>query len=1141
MSSAEELVFEKSEYQVVEEFEIEEEVQRPDEIRFFTYEDQTSDFIQKLLPTTGRIPKAAIRKAEYEVDSFTLLHKRVVRETDDGFTQQDYERPLTLPWVHYKNTNPVQYTQYDWRQKWSPLFSEGSRLSPNYYIVLLDSIPRSGVYYAAGDGVPVYINGRTQIEKRLFLDRFSYTKINYREDGTYSTTAIFREDTQDVAKFTQYSVDNPPVTPPAPLADHPFLSVHPDPMIIDSVEPLPELLPTMEAIFTHAVPETPKPYTEGLNYLKIYDIRLRDVPDKLWTTKFPPEAAVDEMPPPQTLTFPAGDTDAPSKNILEVYKTPWYPALSSRKWLISQVDGGTLVSRVLLSQAGNVGVAAIPPPVVLPDSGVIDGTPDDCLPPEITGFSDFLTRGIYRYPKCANCGAVGHPGKSCPDKAVKTDYKPGHGCFPLSFIHNERADAPYVDKQPWVPGTDEQILKTQRELLQAYADYYKPTFPKIVPAAPAQSHNETRLMIVSILDDETKTPEDQLYEIEALVKDSPLVNHVYSDKETGAFLVCEHELEILRGSYGKDPQEFLKKWCVRDSGFHVCQFSGERVSEVIESQDQFDENGRVLKQAERIVEGGGKGGKEESFTESLKNLQAAFKTANPGEDIMFLVLSLIQVVPEQGQLKPYLDFVRRESDKLRSRISGKKLSGKQSADVDVALAIFGFNAIVVLLQTHRPQLIPRRSFGSKPLVLRGFPRDTDDMNDAPLVDSLLNALIQTFESYPSTFRGSSVIFLRTLLNDRKSTRRVVLSSLKNQFAKEFAAQLTDAKDGLDAVAVGYVPVQSFVPPPVLPKKTVTFLGPAESVMTEAEMRYTCMVDTPWIMPTTRFSFNQAPFVITDTLKPSRKHQIVTAPAAPLLVTIEKSEVARRLKLKPKGVETKFIVDAKNQEKPGVLLGLLLRAATIVVEDTVAGEAVREYVGHVRESVTMSEGDPSFMRDVYRGFIFELSQKISENQAVQTQFERVYKLDMAVRALVSSASENRVAVDAHKALERDEFRLRLRRLPDSLRDITTKLIDLGLAPYLITKDDREAFMKELQERMDGGPPTDNPLVSSSDQPEAEGDVPEEGLNDERDVGPDGEVPMAGEQELEVDYGDYGDRRGRMADGEETGGWATFEDE
>ena len=84
MASAEELVFQKSDYQIIEEFEFEEEVQRPEAIRFFTYEEQASDFIEKLLPQTGRIAKAAIRKAEYEVDSFTVLHKRVVEETAEG-------------------------------------------------------------------------------------------------------------------------------------------------------------------------------------------------------------------------------------------------------------------------------------------------------------------------------------------------------------------------------------------------------------------------------------------------------------------------------------------------------------------------------------------------------------------------------------------------------------------------------------------------------------------------------------------------------------------------------------------------------------------------------------------------------------------------------------------------------------------------------------------------------------------------------------------------------------------------------------------------------------------------------------------------------------------------------------------------
>jgi hypothetical protein len=1140
MASAEELVFQTSEYQIVEEFEFEEEVQRPEAIRFFTYEEQASDFIEKLLPQTGRIAKAAIRKAEYEVDSFTVLHKRVIEETAEGYTHQAYVRPSTLPWVHYKNTNPLQYTEYTWNQKWSPLFTDGSLRSPNYYLVLLDSLPKSAVYYAAGDGVPVYKNGVTQIENHKFLDRFPYTKINYHEDGTYTTAYVHREETQDVAKFTNYVVDNPPIAPPAPLADHPFLSVHPDPVVIDSTEPLPELLPTMEAIFTHAVPETQKPYTEGLRYLKLYDINLRDVPDKLWTTKFPPEAAVDEMPPPQDLTFPEGQTDAPSKNILEAYKTAWYPALSSRKWLNSQVDGGTLVARMLLSQAGDVGIAAIPPPVVFPESGVIEGTADDCLPPEITSFDDFLTRGIYRAPKCASCGAPGHPGKSCPDKVSKTDYKPGHGCFPMSFVHNERSDAPYADKSPWTPGINEQILKEHQQTLQKFKDYYRPAFEKVVPAPPAQSHNETRLMIVSILDDETKTPEDQVYEIEALVKNSPLENHTYLDKDTGAFLVCEHELEILRGSYAKDPQAFLKKWCVREAGYYVCQYSGERVSEVIEAQDQFDEQGRIINRRDRIEGGGGEKGKEHmTFSESLKGLQAVFKTNNPGEDIMYLLLSLVQVIPEDGQLKVYLDYVRRESEKLRAKLAGKKLSAKQTADVDMALSIFGFNAIVLVLQTHRPQLIPRRSFGSKPLVLRGFPRDTDDINDSPLVDSLLNALIQTFESYPSTFRGSSVVFLRTLLNDKKATRRVVLSSLKGQFAKEFGPQLADSKDNLDAVAVGYIPVQSFVPSPVLPKKSVAYLLPTESVMTGPELRYTCMVNTPWIMPTTRFSFNQEPFVITDTLKPSRKSRQVLPLAAPEGVPVVKAEVARRLKMKSD--TTKLAADAKTQENPGVLLNLLLRSLNIVAEETVAGVEMREYISEVREAVTMSEGDPSLLRDLYKGYIFELGQKLSGNQAVLTQFERAYKVDMTVRSLTSTAAENRKAVDAHKARERDEFRLRLRRLPDALRDITTKLIDLGLAPYLITKDDREAFMRELQQRVDGDaqPPTDDPLVAPN-PPEDPGDIPEEGLNAERDLGADGETRQAGEQELEVDYGDYGDRRARTAGGEEAEEGATYED-
>ena len=1122
MASAEELLFTPAEYQVIEEFEFEEEIQRPEEIRFFTYEEQASDFVEKLLPTTGRIAKAVIRKAEYEVDSFTKLHKKIVEETAEGFKQQEYTRPLTLPWVHYKNTNPLQTTEYTWQQKWSPLFADANGMNPNFYLLLLDSLPKSGVYYT-GDAEPVFTNGVAKIEDHLFLDKYAYTKVNYREDGSYSTETVQREGTQDVAKFTGYSVDNPPLAPPNPLAEHPFLSVHPNPIALESTEPLPELLPTLEAIFEHAVPETPKPYTEGLRYLKIFDIQLRDVPDSLWTKKFPPEAVVEETPAPTEVSFPTREADAPSKNLVDAYGVPWYSSLSSRKWLSSQVDGGTLVPLMLLSQAGDVGVAAIPPPVVFPEGGVIEGTPEDCMPPEITDFQDFLTRGVYRAPKCANCGAVGHAGHICPDKAVKTDYKAGYGCFPLSFVHKEREDAPYTNKKPWTPGTHDQILKDHQVLLTKFKDYSRPAFTKYPPAAASEIHNETRLMIVSILDDEAKPKEDKLQEIQALVKDTPLENHVYSDPETKAFLICEHELEILSGEYDKNPKEYLKKWCVKESGFYVCQYSGEPVSEVLDAQDQFDEEGRPIGGHDAISSPGAKS-HDLSFASSMQKLQSAFKS-NPAEDIMYLLISLIQVLPEDSQLKVYLDYVREKTEDTKRHLAGKKLGAKESGKVDSALAIYGFSALVMLLQTHMPQLIPRRSFGSKPLVLRGFPRDTDDSNDAPLVDSLLNALIQTFESYPTTFRGSSVVFLRSLLNDRKGIRKAVVLTIKN-FAKNFSSQLAEARDNLEAVAVGYTPIQSFNPPPVRPEKEVSFLPPTGSVMTKPEMRYTCMADTPWLVPSTRYSFRQDATEIVEVLKPSRRAVGIHAEAPPIGSVPEKSEIARRLKLK---AEAGVFKNMAKEDHPGTLQSLLLRCLNLIAEETVASRELRQYIQKVRNDVVFSTADASLRRDLCKGYILELGVRLSENQAVSTQFERAFGKDVTIRSLLSNAGESRKHVDNLKTREREEFKARLRRMPDAQRDVTTKLIDLGLAPYLITKDDREAFMKELQEKLgeEAGGPEPEPEPQEDNPP----DIPEEGLHDDRDVGPQGEVPYNGEQALEVDYGDYGDMRARTADGEE----------
>ena len=113
---------------------------------------------------------------------------------------------------------------------------------------------------------------------------------------------------------------------------------------------------------------------------------------------------------------------------------------------------------------------------------------------------------------------------------------------------------------------------------------------------------------------------------------------------------------------------------------------------------------------------------------------------------------------------------------------------------------------------------------------------------------------------------------------------------------------------------------------------------------------------------------------------------------------------------------------------------------------------------------------------------------------------------------------------------------MRRLPDAQREITKVLIDKGLASYLITKEDREIFSKELQDRMTVEAPP-----RMEDAEEVEFDVAADDENEDRDVGPQGEVTEVGGVELQDDYGDYGDRRARAADGEEFVDNPAFADE
>jgi hypothetical protein len=92
--------------------------------------------------------------------------------------------------------------------------------------------------------------------------------------------------------------------------------------------------------------------------------------------------------------------------------------------------------------------------------------------------------------------------------------------------------------------------------------------------------------------------------------------------------------------------------------------------------------------------------------------------------------------------------------------------------------------------------------------------------------------------------------------------------------------------------------------------------------------------------------------------------------------------------------------------------------------------------------------------------------------------------------------------------------------DTEREATKMLLDIGIAPYIITNEDRAMFAKEYRLP---DPESEYERI----QQEEDLNRPEEGYNASRDV-EDGDAAIVQGIEQQVDYGDYGDRREDLRD-------------
>jgi hypothetical protein len=164
------------------------------------------------------------------------------------------------------------------------------------------------------------------------------------------------------------------------------------------------------------------------------------------------------------------------------------------------------------------------------------------------------------------------------------------------------------------------------------------------------------------------------------------------------------------------------------------------------------------------------------------------------------------------------------------------------------------------------------------------------------------------------------------------------------------------------------------------------------------------------------------------------------------------------------------------------------------------------------------------RDATRGLIFKLLHEVSKDENSVAFFQKLSiasQRDLTISMILITKEQATQQESELRTREREVFKQRMRSLDDTQREVTKMMLDIGIAPYIITNEDREIFKREYNI---SDPEEEYSRVTA----EEDADRPEEGYNANRDS-EEGEPIIVDGREIETDYGDYGDRRERPYDG------------
>jgi len=1086
--------------------EFEEEVQRPEELRFFTLEEQLLDYQAKVLYGKAKVTRSDRNKTRRESERYKKIYDRIIifAGEDDGYTVDLERKEVNVPWI-----TPIysdfKYASYPYYENWTPIMDPSQVRIPNYYDRMLKAIPRP--YKITEDaGIPIeqtttLVNeeGTSSIKG---LGLFEKNNTMYRDDGSFEVIKTPVGNTNDDIRMKGYFISSRGVDIPNPMSDHPFLSSTKPSKILTN-ERLIDIFPTVQTIINNAGPTTTDPYGEGNKYLKVYDVKLNQVPWSSWKERFPPVDMITSTPETVSVKFPDVDEETKlAETIQKEYRGECPPAVNPRYWLMTQEDGGLLIKKFYLTRAGDAGRVPPEPPGEKPQEQFPPSTPEECL--NTDSFDAFLNSGVYRSASW----------KEVSDAIDKSKDIPLGRCIPADFIQRENAGIVSKGRIPWIDTTSEDIMKEYRTLLRKFLVIPEKAESVKYEKFGGKPESEIRKDVLTILQDSNRTIEDKAEDIRTILNMITPINNLYVDKD-GSFILCEHSLSLMNGDLEDDRIQFYAKWATVDDGYRVCKFCGERINnDVYIAQAEFDSDGRLIVSQDTLeTTGVATEHNISSITNSINELGKLIDKTNPGEVTLLILLSLLQVLPSEGYFLPLIQNVRDLSGVIRSN---KKID---KTDREKSEGAFGIAAMVVLLQTHIPFLVPRRSFGLRTFKTAGFPRDTDDEKDSPILDTILYVIKSTFEKFPGSLSGPSATVIRAVIKKSSDVRSLVTRFLK-QFLTRFKSQFEIAKD-------------RYVEPPETVENGNMYLPLIRAKKTEysiserigdEELMARCVVPRPTSVLTSKLfpSVSQVPIQMWKNIVPSSS--AVSLQPQPILIqkiTFADKDIRKRLSIGiPKSLmksdKIEKFIKRDNIDAVSVFT-MTNRIMDLLVLNKFDIETITEY----RKSITYAETrvNPSLLRDAAKGILYELLQTVSKDKnkaAFGKVLDEAIQKDLVMNMLLLTKEEAEKITTAVQTKERETLKQYMRELSDRERELYKQLIDIGLAPTIITTRDREIF------------------ASAYNYPDPEEEYkrmvaevyenrPEEGYNYTRDYREDGMRPLdENGNELEVDRGDYGDR-------------------